>query len=458
MSDDKSNFNDDFEDIFSSTKKDEFEDIFSDSNEIKNTDIGSDKKYSDGFDDIFSGRDDENDNYSAYAEPEEPAYREPLHREVNVNPEKQPYSYNYNKSANERAKRISDERGFRDVSSGKQERDRQPKKHKHLALKIIASVLVIVILFVGGAAAFGYSKVGSLLDSVNYSPLDANKYIDSAKLAHSDTVKNILLIGVDAREGENTDETRSDTMMLVSIDSTNKQIKLTSILRDIYIEIPGWKTRKLNAAQSHGGRQLLVDTLEYNFKVDIDNYMLVNFDMFITIIDELGGVDVAVTEKEAKYINSGSKMTELEKEAFKEDIVAGDSVHFNGVQALWYSRIRYLDSDFYRTQRQRKVITAIVGKAAKAGFSSLYTMMEKVMPMVETDMSQGEMIDLGKKALSYIRYDIVQMQIPADGTWKSEKKKTDGDVLVIDLPENVSLLNKFIYQKAEVVTTEKQKK
>lgn len=457
MSDDKNNFDDDFEDIFSSSKKDDFEDIFSDSKETKSTNVNSDKKYNDDFEDIFSGSDDEFDNSGDYIEPNEPVYKAPQRREVNASPEMQPYKYNYNKTANERAKRVSEELGFQDVSSGNQVKERQPKKHKHIALKIIASMLAVIILFVGGAGVFAYSKVKSLLGSVNYSPLDANKYIDAAKLAHSDTVKNILLIGVDARDGEDADKTRSDTMILVSIDSTNKQIKLTSILRDIYIEIPGWKTRKLNAAQSHGGRQLLVDTLEYNFKVDIDNYIFVNFEMFTSIIDDLGGIDVAVTEKEAKYINSGHNMTSLEIEAFKEDVIAGDSVHFNGIQALWYSRIRYLDSDFQRTQRQRKVITAIVGKATKAGFTSLYNMAEKVMPMIETDLTQDEMLDLGKNAFSYIKYDIAQMQIPADKTWKSAKKKTDGQVLVIDLEENTSLLNKFIYQKAEVSTTESSK-
>lgn len=456
---DNKNGHDEFEDIFSSSKKDEFEDIFSDSQESKVPENNSSKKYNDDFDDIFSGRDDEEDkNFGINSEPPAPIYKEPQHRDVNVNPERQPYSYNYNKSANERAKRVSDEHGFQDVSSGKQVKDKTHKKHKHVALKVIAVILVVILAAAGGIGAFGYSKAKSLLGSVNYSPLDANKYIDAAELAHSDSVKNILLIGVDARDNEDADETRSDTMMIVSIDSANKQIKLTSILRDTYIEIPGWAKHKINAAQSHGGRQLLVDTIEYNFKIDIDNYMLVNFEMFTTIIDDLGGVDVAVTEKEAKYINSGDHMTETEKAAFTEDVVAGDSVHFNGIQALWYSRIRYLDSDFYRTQRQRKVITAIVGKATKAGFTALYSMMEKVMPMVETDLTQDEMVDMGKSALSYLKYDIVQMQIPAEGTWKSVRKKGDGDSLVIDLEKNTSLLNTFIYQKAEVPTTEKETK
>lgn len=308
-------------------------------------------------------------------------------------------------------------------------------------------------------AAVTYHQAKKLLGEVNYSPLQENEYIDSSKLAHSDSVRNILLIGVDAREGESSDSTRSDTMMILSIDENNKQLKLTSILRDTYVEIPGWKWNKINAAQSHGGRQLLVDTIEYNFKVDIDNYMLVNFDMFTTIIDELGGVDVEVTEKEANYINARYNMTQAEKDAFPGTTNAGVN-HFSGMQALWYSRMRYLDSDFYRTQRQRKVISAIIDKA-KSNPTALYSIAEKVMPMIETDLTTDELVNLAKGSVKYMKYDLAQMQVPIDGSWKSVKKSA-GNVLSIDMDKNVSAMRTFIYEKADTsnneTTTENSKK
>ena len=418
MADDKKFGNNDFEDIYSSSEKDGYEDIYSDSEEEGRA-VSSDKKGDDDFEDFFTGRDDKSDNEDFGNETPVPR-----HREINTSPEVKPYSYNYNRAANSRAKKVSDEHGFTDISSGKQPKEKKPHRHE-----------------------------------VNYSPLQENEYIDSSKLAHSDSVRNILLIGVDAREGESSDSTRSDTMMILSIDEKNKQLKLTSILRDTYVEIPGWKWNKINAAQSHGGRQLLVDTIEYNFKVDIDNYMLVNFDMFTTIIDELGGVDVEVTEKEANYINARYNMTQAEKDAFPGTTNAGVN-HFSGMQALWYSRMRYLDSDFYRTQRQRKVISAIIDKA-KSNPTALYSIAEKVMPMIETDLTTDELVNLAKGSVKYMKYDLAQMQVPIDGSWKSVKKSA-GNVLSIDMDKNVSAMRTFIYEKADTsnneTTTENSKK
>ena len=450
MADDKKFGNNDFEDIYSSSKKDGYEDIYSDSEEEGRA-VSSEKKGEDDFEDFFTGRND-GTNREERAD-EAPV---PRHREINTSPEVKPYSYNYNKAANSRAKRVSDEHGFTDISSGKQPKEK--KAHSHSAGKAVGIIIAVILALCVCFAAVVYFQAKKLLGEVNYSPLQKNQYIDSSKLAHSDSVRNILLIGVDAREGESSDSTRSDTMMILSVDEKNKQLKLTSILRDTYVEIPGWKWNKINAAQSHGGRQLLVDTIEYNFKVDIDNYMLVNFDMFTTIIDELGGIDIDVTEKEANYINARYNMTQAEKDAFSGNIGAGVN-HFSGMQALWYSRMRYLDSDFYRTQRQRKVITAIIDKA-KSNPTAIYSIAEKVMPMIETDLTKDELLGLAKGSVKYMKYDIAQMQIPIDGSWKSVKKSA-GNVLSIDMDKNVSALRTFIYEKAdtskEETTTEKSK-
>lgn len=445
---------DDFEDIFSSSKPDAYEDIFSDSKPARKDEAEDD------FQDIFSGRDDDlqSDDDPFHldfftdvperGERQEPTYRAP----VNTAPEKKPYSYHYDRggSAPRRA-RNGDE-----IFSGKEISDKPRKKHKHVVLKVIACLLVLALLVTGGGVWYLYNKVTGILDTVDYRPLAPNSYISSSELMHSDDVRNILFIGVDAREGEDAEKTRSDTMMLVSIDTKNQQIKLTSFLRDLYVEIPDYRTDKLNAAQSHGGTQLLVDTIEYDFRIDIDNYMLVSFDMFTTIIDRLGGVDVSVSEKEADYINSQDKMTEEIAAAFPEKISAGESVHFSGMQALWYSRIRYLDSDFQRTNRQRKVITSLIGKAAQQSPTELLSLMEEVVPMVITDLTTDQMTEIGKSALDYLKYDIVQQQIPADDAYESAKRR-GMSVLIPDMDENIEILHSFIYEKVPVeeTTTEK---
>lgn len=436
---------DDFEDIFSSSAADDFKDIFSDSGE----DAGNTP---DTYEDISSGRDEEipaantDDPYAGFFDtppvaddsPADTRYR----TAVNTTPEKMPYRYNENAPVRTRA-RNGDE-----IYSGAERAERPRKKKTHLGRKIFCVILVLVLLFVGGAGAYGYLRVQKILAAVDYQPLSQNQYIANSELASADYVKNILLIGVDAREGEEAEKTRSDTMMLVTIDTRNKQIKLTSFLRDMYLEIPGYREDKLNAAQSHGGTQLLVDTLEYNFKVNIDNYMLVSFDMFTAIIDELGGVNVEITDKEAKYINSKDHMSRDDGFAFPEEL-SGGMQHFTGAQALWYSRIRYLDSDFMRTQRQRKVITAIVKEAVGQSPFALLDMVEKVMPMVKTDLSEDEMMDLGLHALSYLKYDIVQMQVPIEDGYKSATRRGQS-VLLPDMDKNRTAFKQFVFEKADV--------
>ncbi len=446
-----------FDDVFSSSDRDEFEDVFSDSADI----IEPDEREDDGFEDIFSGRDSREDDYDRFADEyfnsadadvhPEPAPA-PVRRRVPERVEKKPYSYNYNKAAQNKARRVSQDRIYdsvdEDVYSGKQPKEKKKKK-KISAGKVIGILFLVLVLLVASLAIGGFGYAKSLTKKVNYSPLDANRYIDSASLLRKDGVRNILLVGVDAREGESAEKTRSDTMMLLTIDDNNKQLKLTSFLRDTYIDIPGYKWAKLNASQHHGGTQLLVDTLEYNYKVDIDNYMLVNFDMFTTIIDSLGGVEVEVTEKEAKYINSKDHMTPDEVAQFPEEIQSGEAVHLTGGQALWYARIRYLDSDFKRTERQRKIITAVINKAKKTNPVTLVEMVNEIIPMVKTDLSSDELMDLGLNSLNYISYGMAQQQIPAAKTYSSGKRSGQ-DVILIDLEKNQAVLKDFVFNKAAV--------
>lgn len=444
---------DDFEDIFSSSPEgDGFEDICSDSGEA------------DRFEDVFSGREAEeavpqtDDPYAGFftdfSEDLQP--REDLPRaRVNTAPEKKPYSYNYNDRETPRTRARNGDEIYSGTDADGASPRRTPKKKKHIGLRIFAVLLVLLLLFVGGAGLYGYSSVKKVIGKVDYAPLGANAYIADSELLHADYLKNILLIGVDAREGEDAEKTRSDTMMLVTVDTRNNQIKLTSFLRDMYLEIPGYREDKLNAAHSRGGTQLLVDTLEYNFKIRIDNYMFVSFEMFTTIIDKLGGVDVDITEKEAKYINSKDHMALEDVYAFPEKL-SGGMQHFTGAQALWYSRIRYLDSDFMRTARQRKVISALVKKAAQQSPADLVNMIGEVMPMIRTDLTEDEILNLGLHALSYLRYDIVQQQIPAQDAYQSGKRRGQ-DVLLPDMEKNRSALKTFVFEKAAAEESETKK-
>ena len=275
--------------------------------------------------------------------------------------------------------------------------------------------------------------------------LGENSHIDSSLLYRDNAQVNILLVGADAREGET--ESRSDTMLLVTLDHKNQQIKLTSFLRDSYVEIAGKnKKTKLNAAFFYGGIQTLTDTLELNFKVDIDYYAMVDFEIFTTIVDEIGGVNVEVTEKESRY----SKWAKNDGELIPID--AGESVLLNGKQALWYSRMRSLDSDFMRTQRQRKVITAIVEKSKTLSMDELYKLAKTIVPLVKTNLDSKEILSMSSEALmkKLYTYSIVQQQIPANGTWHDENIAGVGASLVMDIDENVEILHSFLSEKQEL--------
>ncbi|MEG1436483.1 MAG: LCP family protein [Oscillospiraceae bacterium] len=313
------------------------------------------------------------------------------------------------------------------------------KKKKSTPGVIFAKVFFAIILVCLLIFAIGYGLVSNLFGDINFdnSTNKDNAYIDESKLIGDSGVKNILLIGGDAREGETS--FRSDTMMLLSIDTNNKKLKMTSFLRDSWVEIPGRRSDKLNAACAFGGPQLVIDTIEYNFHVKIDNYALVDFGAFEDIVDALGGVTVSVTDKEARYMNKvyggeGIRVT------------SGENVHLNGKEALKYCRIRKLDSDFYRTERQRKVMSAIKGKASSASTTTILKVVNKVLPYVKTDLKKNEMMSLSMKAATtYLKYDIVELTVPQDNAWRSERKR-GMDVLVFDIDKAKDSIHTFIYE------------
>ena len=170
--------------------------------------------------------------------------------------------------------------------------DKKPKKK--IGGKI--AVAAVLVLLIGVAAVFAYGY--SILGNINYDDsIVKNEHISQSSLMSSSSVTNILIIGSDARDYDGTTGQRSDSMILFSIDKLHKEIKLTSFLRDSYVYIPEADYRdKLNASFSYGGAQTTLDTLEYNFEVDIDHYVIIDFDVFKQFINLLGGVPVEVTE------------------------------------------------------------------------------------------------------------------------------------------------------------------
>lgn len=310
------------------------------------------------------------------------------------------------------------------------------KDNMSKGVKAVIAIICVVALLFTSVFAYGYSALGKIDYDKDFQ--EKNQYISSSDLNKSSRVENVLFIGSDARS--DVQGMRSDTMILFSIDKRNKKIKLTSFLRDSLVYIPSQeRNRKLNAAFSSGGAQLVCDTLEYNFKTEINKYVIVDFEVFTKFIDLLGGLTVkGVTEAEAKYLRDEVKILYAKK----------GTNWFSGAATLWYCRIRYLDNDFKRTERQRKVISAIIKKVSKTSPAKLMKIVDEIMPMIKTNLSRNELVALGAGAFfKFLRYDIKQHQIPAEKTWSNASVYGEGSVLKMDIDKNAELLKEFLYSK-----------
>ena len=223
-------------------------------------------------------------------------------------------------------------------------------------------------------------------------------------------------------------------MILVTIDKEHQKIKMTSFMRDLWVSIPGYDDGRLNAAYSYGGAELLLKTIYENFGVSINDYVMVDFEMFEKLIDGLGGVSVEITEDEADFINETSHA----------NVHSGENI-LDGDYALIYCRIRYLDSDFNRTQRQRKVMNSIFKKIVSQNPITTLSVMSDVLPLITTDISPVKMTLKAFGAIALLKYGNDQFRIPTDDGYSSEM--IDGqDVLVPDLEENKTALHQFLYE------------
>lgn len=243
---------------------------------------------------------------------------------------------------------------------------------------------------------------------------------------------NILLIGQDRRPGEV--RARSDSMILCSFRKSTGEITMVSFLRDLYVQIPDYKgnsyrDNRLNAAYAFGGMELLDAALKENFGVIIDANIEVDFDGFISVIDILGGVDISLTQEEADYMNRGNKW----------NLTAGVN-HFNGEQALAYSRIRYIGTDFGRTNRQRNVLNSLFQSLKNKSLPEVISLINEIFPLLTTDMTNSEIISYATELLPTVSQgNIETLYIPYEGTYNYSTIR-GMSVLLPNYTENRKLL------------------
>jgi len=267
----------------------------------------------------------------------------------------------------------------------------------------------------------------------------------STPLMEDKEVFNILLIGSDSRTTKETG--RSDAMILLSVNKNTKTITATSLLRDIYVQIPGKSNNRLNAAYTKGGADLLMDTIEQNFKIKIDRYASVNFYAFINIVDAIGGISMEVTEEEIPVINNYIKEINnlTEQEENKDLLTEAGTLIMNGKQTLGFSRNRYVGNiDFDRTARQRRVLEQVFAKVKDIKLTKLDDLLNKILPEVTTNLTEGELFSLILSLPTYMDYPIEQWSIPVKGSY-SFLTIRGMSVLGIDFKENIDEINSRIY-------------
>uniref|UniRef100_I5ASN6 Cell envelope-related function transcriptional attenuator common domain n=1 Tax=Eubacterium cellulosolvens (strain ATCC 43171 / JCM 9499 / 6) TaxID=633697 RepID=I5ASN6_EUBC6 len=290
------------------------------------------------------------------------------------------------------------------------------------------------------ASAETFDRNSSNEDTIDADDVNLNG--DQIRMMEDDDVKNILLIGQDRREGE--ERQRSDSMILCSINTKTKKIVLTSFMRDLYVQIPGYSNNRINSVYMFGGMKLLDKVIENNFGIKIDGNVEVDFDGFINALTVVGNLDVALTAEEAWYLNGGNWSDQ-----------GTDSTGWNlheGVnaltpdQALAYTRIRYIgNGDWERTERQRRIVTAAFDKMMNTGnVATMLKLAREVMPYFTTDMTSADILSYIKTiAVNRITH-ISGERIPVEGYYKAET--VDGmDVLIPDLAVNSQLLQSYIY-------------
>ena len=255
-------------------------------------------------------------------------------------------------------------------------------------------------------------------------------------------VLNVLITGQDRRDPDEWG--RSDTMILCSINAETDTVVMVSFLRDLYLKIPGWGSNRLNAAYSWGGIELLNKTLAQNFDVAIDGNIQIDFFGFIEMIDYLGGVDLELTADEAKYINESSSGANL-----PQPLTEGMN-HLNGDQALTYSRIRYLDSDFVRTERQRKVLTQVMQMLQQLSWNELLDAMDVLLENSALSFTDEELLlyTLGFYPV-LMDGEVISRRVPADGTWEYDTV-SGMSVVKANLDKNADLLKEWLSGQSDV--------
>lgn len=303
------------------------------------------------------------------------------------------------------------------------------KRRSKIVLGILGIIISILLVTIGGIYSYGnhlFNKIEKI--EIDKSDVGIKDEVEEKLSAYSDSVINIALFGIDAEEGG---VGRSDSIIIATIDTTHKKLKLISIMRDSYVAIEGHGNDKLNHAYAFGGPQLAIKTLNENFDLNIDDFIAVNFTTLPKIIDMLGGVTIDITSEEVSHIPG---------------IDVAGTYTLTGEQALAYSRIRYASGgDYVRTDRQRTVLSKVFEKILSINFTQYPSLLSEILPMVQTNLDYSEILNLGNEVLKMEVTTLEQERFPRDGY--CEGKMIDKIYyLTFDKENTVQQLHDYIFE------------
>ena len=339
------------------------------------------------------------------------------------------------------------------------------QKRKRKLILFIIEIIVLIILLVGVFYASKLNKINrQQLDESKVEKAEVSKETEETLSGYTD----IALFGLDNRSNGDFQSGNSDSMIIASINNKTGEIKMCSLYRDTYLDISGadateTKFRKANAAYAAGGPERAVNMMNKNLDLSITDYVSVDFNALVDVVDLLGGIDLdePLTDEEAMYMNGASG-----KEAYIDTIqavtgksssyVSSGQTHLDGVQATAYARIRYTTGwDFKRTERQRIVISKMFDKAKTAGIGTLNSILDQALPEVSTSLSTAELTGLMLKAGKYHMGD--NTGFPFDNTTGSVGEL--GDLVIpVDLSANVKQLHEFLYDDTEYTPSQEVQK
>lgn len=322
------------------------------------------------------------------------------------------------------------------------------KKRRRFKTKVIIAFDLFLLLLVVGIGCFLYLANKTQFDNSGDDSLITND-IDNDDL---EGYRNIALFGVDSRDNSLEKSTHTDTIIIASINKKTKDVKLVSIYRDTYAQIPDNDFNKINAAYFKGGYPLALNTINTNFDLDVKEFVTVNFQAIVNVIDLLGGITLDITDEELKYVNGYTKELNKINGTNVGKLNSSGTQLVNGTHATAYARIRYTKGgDFKRTERQRIVVQKIFEKAKKADFKTIKSIVDEILPQIYTNLDPVDMLDLAKDIFSY---DIVdQTGFPFENS--AEYYNKISYVFPINLEANVIKLHEYLFGTTDYTPSSK---